>query len=176
MPQIFQNPIRYWHDVSRCIILKSSRNLTLGTCDRVYLVVDRHCKSANAYMSLYYSVTCTHILATLKCLWFWGLPSHVSCWPDGVGGCQKLPTVWHFASGTHLPFFSTPKWPQNDPNFWLVILETICSSGKKIWATFISQKMTKIASEDWAYYIRKMKIWHSTVVSVCNVAWQSTWE
>ena len=111
-------------------------------------------------------MTCTHILATLECLWFWGLPSHISCWPDGVGGCQKLPTVWHFASGTHLPFFSTPKWPQNDPNFWLVILETICSSGKKIWATFISQKMTKIASEDWAYYIRKMKIWHSTVYDI----------
>ena len=34
--------------------LKSSRNLTLGTCDRVYLVVDRHSKSAKAYMSLYY--------------------------------------------------------------------------------------------------------------------------
>ena len=34
--------------------LKSSRNLTLGTCDRVYLVVDRHNKSAKAYMSLYY--------------------------------------------------------------------------------------------------------------------------
>ena len=54
VPQILQNPIRYWHDVSRCIILKSSRNLTLGTCDRVYLVVDRHSKSAKAYMSLYY--------------------------------------------------------------------------------------------------------------------------
>ena len=34
--------------------LKSSRNLTLGTCDQVYLVVDRQSKSAKAYMSLYY--------------------------------------------------------------------------------------------------------------------------
>ena len=33
--------------------LKSSRNLTLGTCDRVYLVVDL-VKSAKAYMSFYY--------------------------------------------------------------------------------------------------------------------------
>ena len=96
-------------------------------------------------------VTCSHVLATLECLWFWGLPSHISCWPDGVGGCQKLPTVCHFASGTHLPFFSIPKWPQNEPNFRLVILQTICSSGKKIWATFFSQKMTKIVSEVWAY-------------------------
>ena len=88
-------------------------------------------------------VTCSHVLATLECLWFWGLPSHISCWPDGVGGCQKLPTVCHFASGTHLPFFSIPKWPQNEPNFRLVILQTICSSGKKIGPRSLVKKWRK---------------------------------